>query len=83
MTEYKIYFNRSAVKNLDTISKKDLRRIIDRIDLLKEVPRPPGCEKVCGQERYLVRQGNYRIVYSIQNNQLIIQVFQVRHRLDA
>lgn len=83
MAEYKIYFKRCVVNGLNTISKRDLRRIINRIGLLKEEPRPPGCEKLSGQECYRVRQGNYRIVYSIQNNQLIIQVFQVRHRLDA
>lgn len=81
MAEYKIYFKRSAVKDLDTISKKDLQRTINRIDLLKKDPRPPGCEKLSGQERYRVRQGNYRIVYSIQDNQFIIQVVKVRHRL--
>ena len=83
MAEYKIFFKRSAVKDLGTISKKDRQRIIDRIDLLKEEPRPPGCEKLSGQERYRVRQGNYRIVYSIQDNQFIIQVVKVRHRSDA
>lgn len=81
MAEYKIYFKRSAVKDLDTISKKDLQRTINRIDLLKKDPRPPGCEKLSGQERYRVRQGNYRIVYSIQDNQFIIQVVKVRQRL--
>lgn len=81
MAEYKIYFKRSAVKDLDTISKKDLQRTINRIDLLKKDPRPPGCEKLSGQEGYRVRQGNYRIVYSIQDNQFIIQVVKVRQRL--
>lgn len=83
MAEYKIYFKQSAVKDLDAIPKKDLQRIINRIDFLKENPRPPGCEKLSGQERYRVRQGNYRIVYSIQDNQFIIQVVKVRHRSDA
>ena len=83
MAEYKIYFKRSAVKDLDTILKKDLQRIIDRIDLIKKDPRPPGCEKLSGQERCRVRQGNYRIAYSIQDNQFIIQVVKARHRSDA
>jgi hypothetical protein len=48
MAEYKIYFKRSAVRDLDAISKKDLRRIINRIDLFKKDPRPPGCEKLSG-----------------------------------
>jgi mRNA interferase RelE/StbE len=83
MAEYKIYFKRSAVKDLKKISKGDLQRIINRIDLIKKNPRPPGCEKLSGQERCRVRQGNYRIAYSIQDNQFIIQVVKARHRSDA
>jgi mRNA interferase RelE/StbE len=83
MAEYKIYFKRSAVKDLEKISKKDLQRIIDRIHLLKEYPRPPGCEKLSGQERYRVRQGNYRIVYSIQDDVLTIWVVKIGHRRDV
>ena len=83
MAEYKIYFKRSAVKDLNTISKKDLQRIINRIDLLKEDPRPPGCEKLSGQERYRVRQGNYRIVYSIQDDVLTVWVVKIGHRRDV
>ncbi|MDH3837770.1 MAG: type II toxin-antitoxin system RelE/ParE family toxin [Desulfobacteraceae bacterium] len=83
MAEYKIYFKRSAVKDLKKISKGDLQRIINRIDLIKKDPRPPNCEKLSGQERCRVRQGNYRIAYSIQDNQFIIQVVKARHRSDA
>jgi len=80
MAEYKIYFKRSAVKDLDAIPKKDLQRIINRINFLKENPRPPGCEKLSGQERYRVRQGNYRFVYSIQDDVLTIWVVKISHR---
>jgi mRNA interferase RelE/StbE len=83
MAEYKIYFKRSAVKDLDAISQKDLQRIINRIDLLKENPRQPGCEKLSGQGRYRVRQGNYRIVYSIQDDVLTIWVVKIGHRRDV
>ena len=83
MAEYKIYFKRSAGKDLDAIPQKDLQRIINRIDLLKENPRPPGCEKLSGQERYRVRQGNYRIVYSIQDDVLTIWVVKIGHRRDV
>jgi len=83
MAEYKIYFKRSAVKDLDAIPQKDLQRIINRIDLLKENPRPPGCEKLSGQERYRVRQGSYRIIYSIQDDVLTIWVVKIGHRRDV
>jgi mRNA interferase RelE/StbE len=80
MAEYKIFFKRSAVKDLDPIPKRDLQRIIRRIRLLKENPRPPGCEKLSARERYRIRQGKYRIVYSIQDDQLTVWVVKISHR---
>ena len=80
MAEYKIFFKRSAVKDLDPIPKKDLQRIIKRIESLAENPRPLGCEKLTGQDRYRIRQGNYRIVYSIQDKDLTVWVVKVGHR---
>jgi mRNA interferase RelE/StbE len=83
MAEYNIFFKQSAVKDLDRIPKKDLQRIIRRIRLLKENPRPPGCEKLSSRERYRIRQGKYRIVYSIQDDQLIVWVVKISHRRDV
>ena len=83
MAEYEIYFKRSAVKELGAIPRRDLQRIINRIDLLKEDPRPPGCEKLSGQERYRVRQGNYRIVYSIQDKVLTVWIVKIGRRRDV
>jgi len=80
MAVYKIFFKKSVEKDLKSIPRKDLKRIIDRIKLLAENPRPAGCEKLTGQERYRVRQGLYRIVYSIQGYELTIWVFKVGHR---
>jgi len=69
-------------KDFAGIPKKDLRRILRRIKTLENNPRPPGCEKLAGQERYRLRQGRYRIVYSIQDNELTIWVVKVGHRKD-
>ena len=80
MAEYKLFFKRSVQKDFDTIPKKDLRRILNRIEALKTDPRPPGCEKLTGQERYRLRQGRYRIVYSIQDDELMVWVVKVGHR---
>ena len=66
MAEYKIYFKESALKDLSIIPKKDLQKIIIRIQALASDPRPPGHEKLTGQERYRIRQGHYRIIYSIK-----------------
>jgi mRNA interferase RelE/StbE len=80
MAEYKLFFKKSVQKDFDTIPKKDLRRILNRIEALKTDPRPPGCEKLTGQERYRLRQGQYRIVYSIQDDELTVWVIKVGHR---
>ncbi|MDD5452382.1 MAG: type II toxin-antitoxin system RelE/ParE family toxin [Desulfovibrionales bacterium] len=77
MAGYNIFLRHSVAKDLDGIPKKDLRRIIDRIRSLVHDPRPSGCEKLSGQERYRIRQGRYRIVYSIQDNNLTIWIVKV------
>ena len=83
MAEYEIYFKESVYKDLKGIPKKDLKRILTRIESLGEDPRPAGGEKLTGQELYRVRQGNYRIVYSIQDNELTIWEIKVGHRKEV
>jgi mRNA interferase RelE/StbE len=57
-----------------------VRRILERIEALAADPRPPGSEKLSGQERYRVRQGNYRILYEIIEDELVVTVVKVGHR---
>jgi len=75
-------FKKSVQKDFNSIPKKDLNKIIDRIKLLGEDPRPPGCEKLTGQQRYRLRQGWYRILYSIQDDELTVWVVKDGHRKD-
>ena len=82
MAEYEILLKESVYKDLKTIPKADLRKILSRIKKLSDDPRPAGCEKLTGQERYRLRQGRYRIVYSIQDDKLTIWVVKVGHRKD-
>lgn len=83
MAGYKILFRESVYKDLENIPKADLKRILLKIEDLAEEPRPTGSQKLTGFELYRVRQGVYRIVYSIQDNELIICVVRVRHRKDV
>ena len=83
MAAYKLFFKKSVQKDLDRIPKKDLKRILSRIESLSVDPRPKGCEKLTGQERYRLRQGRYRIVYSIQDDELTVWVVKVGHRKDV
>lgn len=82
MAEYKVYFKESVEKDFSAIPKKDLQKILRRIETLGQDPRPQGHEKLTGQERYRVRQGNYRIVYSIQDKELTVWVVKIGHRRD-
>jgi len=83
MGVYSIFFRDSVRKDLDAIPKSHLQRIMERIGLLAENPRTVGCEKLSGQEKYRIRQGNYRIIYSIQDSQLTIWVVKVGHRREV
>ena len=83
MAEYKVYFKKSVEKDLTTIPKKDLKNILRRIAMLAQNPRPAGHEKLTGQERYRIRQGRYRVVYSIQDEVLTVWIVKVGHRKDV
>ena len=80
MGEYKILFKESVEKDLRSIPKKDLKKILTRIKALAKEPRPQGHEKLTGQEKYRIRQGVYRIIYSIQDQELTVWVVKVGHR---
>lgn len=84
MAKYRILIKPSAVKEIEAISpKKDRQRLVDRISKLADNPRPPGCEKLSGQDKYRIRQRHYRIVYSIEDQDLIVYVVKVGHRKDV
>ena len=80
MAKYSILFRKSVSKDLDGVPKKEVKRIIARIRSLSTDPRPPGCEKLSAQERYRVRQGDYRVVYSIQDDERSVWVVRIGHR---
>lgn len=83
MGAYNLFFKRSAAKELEEIPKQDLKRIIAKVASLAENPRPHDSEKLSGQERYRIRQGNYRIIYSIEADQLTIWVVKIGHRREV
>lgn len=83
MAAYKVCFRESVEKDFSVVPKKDLKKILCRIEALAENPRPSGCEKLTGRERYRVRQGQYRIVYSVQDEVLTVWIVKVGHRKDV
>lgn len=62
---------------------KDRRRLITKIEGLSRDPRPPGCEKLSGEEKYRLRQGDYRILYEIVDTELVVTVVRVGNRRDV
>lgn len=84
MGRYRVLIKPSARKELLAVStKKDRQRLVRRIELLGEDPRPAGCQKLAGGgDRYRVRQGQYRIVYEIRDAELVVLVVKLGHRRD-
>ena len=83
MASYRIVVKKSVSKDLKKIPKKDVLRILEAIRSLAQDPRPSQSKKLSGQERYRLRQGNYRILYSIEDEQLVVQVVKVGNRRDV
>jgi mRNA interferase RelE/StbE len=83
MASYRIAFKQSVAKDLRQIPKKDIQRILKRIDSLKDDPRPTGVEKLSGDEKYRIRQGNYRILYMIEDEIITVTIVEVGHRRDV
>jgi mRNA interferase RelE/StbE len=83
MAGYEIFFKESVWKELRKIPKSDLKKVLSRVQQLGNDPRPMGCEKLTGLELYRIRQGNYRIVYSILDNELTVWVVTVGNRKDV
>ena len=83
MANYSLEIKRSAAKELADLPTKDRDRLVARIKALAVDPRPPGAEKLSGQDRYRVRQGDYRILYEIVDDQLIVTLVRIGHRRDV
>jgi mRNA interferase RelE/StbE len=83
MAEYRIFFRKSVWQDIEKIPKKYLQQMMKRIAALAVAPRPPGYEKLTGQERYRIRQGTYRIIYAIRDDELTVWVVKIGQRKDV
>ena len=85
MAAYRILIKPSAAKEIEAIgAKKDRQRIVARILTLADEPRPVGCDKLAGVEgRFRVRQGQFRIVYAVDDASRTVEVFKVGHRREV
>jgi mRNA interferase RelE/StbE len=84
MGSYRIFIKPSAAKELEAIgTRKDRRRIVAKIRSLAADPRPPGCRKLSGYEKYRIRVGSWRIIYSIEDGRLIVTVVRIAPRREV
>ncbi|MCH7770532.1 MAG: type II toxin-antitoxin system RelE/ParE family toxin [Bacteroidetes bacterium] len=83
MVKYKIEIKKSAVKEIKKLPANDIKKILEKISSLAENPRPAGCLKLSGEEKYRIRFGVYRVLYEIQDNLLLVIVVKVAHRKDV
>ena len=84
MPEYAVVFARSARRELDKLPEPVVDRILPRIEGLIENPRPHGCRKIQGSDNlWRIRVGDYRVIYSIDDRQRLVDIVTVRHRSDA
>jgi len=83
MAGYELFFKESVWKDLRNVPEADLKRILSRVEELGNDPRPIGCQKITGLELYRIRQWNYRIVYSLQDNELTVWVIKIGRRKEV
>ena len=85
MASYRVLIKSSAAREIEAVDqKKDRQRIVASIRSLADDPRPPGCDKLAGEDdRYRIRVGRYRIIYSVGDGELLVVVVRVGHRKDV
>jgi mRNA interferase RelE/StbE len=83
VASYSILLTRSAARELERVPAKDRQRIVTRIGALAGNPRPVGAEKLSGDEKYRIRQGDYRILFEIVDAELIVTVVRIGNRREV
>ncbi len=83
MAKYDVFIKPSAGKELEDLPRKDRIRVSRKIQELAADPRPHRCEKLSAEEKYRIRQGNYRVVYSIDDDKRTILVVKIGHRKEV
>ncbi len=83
MGKYKVLFRKSVGRDMRRIPNRELRKILTTIEGLCEDPRPVGSEKLSGREVYRVRHGDYRIIYEIRDEDVIVIVVKIGHRKEV
>ena len=83
MTAYAIEFRPAALRELEALPRNDQKRIKNRIAALALDPFPSGCKKLKGFEWFRVRAGDYRVIYQVQQQHLVVLIITIGHRSDV
>ena len=83
MASYSLRVKRSAEHELRSVPKPDLARLVHRIQALVSNPRPPGAEKLSGEDAYRIRQGDWRVIYAIDDDAKLIEIIKIGHRREV
>ena len=83
MAGYSLAIKRSAARELEELPVRDRRRVVARVRSLADDPRPRGCEKLSGEEKYRIRQGALRILYEIDDGLRVLIIVKIGHRRDV
>jgi mRNA interferase RelE/StbE len=83
VANYELLIKRSAAKELEALPTTYRRHIAARIQKLSAEPRPPGVEKLSGAEQYRIRQGDYRVLYEIDDGRKVVTIVRIAHRRDV
>ena len=83
MASYRVLIKPPAAKELEALPLKERKRIVSKIQHLSKDPRPTGCEKLSGREKYRVRQEDYRVLYAIDDRETTIPIVKIGHRRDV
>jgi mRNA interferase RelE/StbE len=81
MDSYRIAWKHSAIKELKYLPKEALVRIVQAVENLAENPFPAGVKKLVGSEHtYRIREGSYRVIFTVTPSSLVIEIIRVGHR---
>lgn len=83
MARYELRYLPSIARDLRGLPRTDVRRTLARTEKLRSDPYPPGFVKLAGQDRYRIRQGNYRILYTVDDAFVLVEVVKICHRSDV
>jgi mRNA interferase RelE/StbE len=83
MARYDLRYLTSIARDLRGLPKADVRRVLAKAEKLRDDPYPRGSIKLAGRDRYRIRQGDYRILYAVDDTRVLVEIVKIGHRSDV